>query len=253
LNSDHDLQAGRFRTTHWTAVLLCAQTQAPDCRAALEELCRIYWYPICAFIRRRGFSPEDAKDLTQGFFLHLLAHRALRKVSPVKGRFRSFLLASVQNYLSDVADRARCVKRGGNIEFVALDAEPVENLSGFGPVDFLTAEKIFDARWALTLMDEAMNRLHEEYAAQGKAAVFETLKVFLDPINSRTPLSYEQAANILQISIGSVKTLIHRLREQHAVQLRREVARTVNSPAEIDDEIHSLCEALIAAEGQFGP
>ena len=118
---------GQFRTTRWSAVLLSAQSQAPGSQAALAELCRIYWYPIYSFVRRRGASPEDAQDLTQGFFLHLLAHKALSQVSPVKGKFRSFLLASLQNYLSDEADRARCLKRGGNIEFFPLDMRCAED------------------------------------------------------------------------------------------------------------------------------
>ena len=112
-----------FHTTRWSAVLLSAQSQASGSQAALAELCRIYWYPIYAFVRRHGSSPEDAQDLTQGFFLHLLDHKALRQVSPLKGKFRSFLVASLQNYLSDEADRARCLKRGGKIEFVPLDTD----------------------------------------------------------------------------------------------------------------------------------
>src|SRR5258708_22856304 len=112
--------AGRFRTTHWSVVLLSAQTQVPGSQAALADLCRIYWYPIYAFVRRRGYNAEDAQDLTQGFFLHLLDHKALRQVSPVKGKFRSFLLASLQNYLSDQADSVRCLKRRGNITFAPL-------------------------------------------------------------------------------------------------------------------------------------
>jgi RNA polymerase sigma-70 factor (ECF subfamily) len=234
-------------------VLLSAQSQAPGSRAALAELCRIYWYPIYAFVRRRGYDADDAQDLTQGFFLHLLDHKALRQVSPLKGKFRSFLVASLQNYLSDEADSARCIKRGGNMDFVPLDTKSAEDRYRLGPADFLTAEKIFDARWAITLLDEAMSRLRQEYAAQGKTSVFETLKPYLDPINNEAPLPYEHVANALQVSVGSVKTLIHRLRKQYASLLREEVARTVCDPGEIDEEIHSLCEALIAAEGRLGP
>jgi DNA-directed RNA polymerase specialized sigma24 family protein len=124
----------------------------------LADLCRIYWYPIYAFIRRRGSSPEDAQDLTQGFFLHLLEHKTLRQVSPVKGKFRSFLLASLQNYLSDQADSLRCLKRGGKIEFLRLDMQSAEDRYRLAPLDILTADKVFDARWAMTLLDEAMSR-----------------------------------------------------------------------------------------------
>jgi RNA polymerase sigma-70 factor (ECF subfamily) len=234
-------------------VLLSAQSQAPGSRAALAELCRIYWYPIYAFVRRHGYDADEAQDLTQGFFLHLLDHKALRQVSPLKGKFRSFLVASLQNYLSDEADSARCIKRGGNIEFVPLDTKSAEERYRLGQTDFLTAEKIFDARWAMTLMDEAMSRLREEYAAQAKTSLFDTLKPYLDPINSEAALPYEQVANTLQVSVGSVKTLIHRVRKQYASHLREEVARTVCDAREVDEEIHSLCEALIAAEGRFGP
>jgi RNA polymerase sigma-70 factor (ECF subfamily) len=243
---------GQFRTTRWSAVLLSAQSQAPGSQAALAELCRIYWYPIYSFVRRRGSSPEDAQDLTQSFFLHLLDHKALSQVSPAKGKFRSFLLASLQNHLSDEADRTRCLKRGGKIEFVPLDVGFAEDRYRLGPLDFLTAEKVFDARWAMTLMDEAMGRLRQEYAGQGKTSIFETLKPFIDPINSKAALSYEQVADTLQVRVGSVKKLIFRLRKRYASVLREEVARTVSDSGEVDEEIHALCEALIVTEGRLG-
>ena len=244
---------GQFHTTRWSAVLLSAQSQAPGSQAALAELCRIYWYPIYSFVRRRGFSPEDAQDLTQGFFLHLLSHKALSQVNPLKGKFRSFLLASLQNYLSDEADRARCLKRGGNIEIVPLDIRLAEDRYGLAPLDFLTADKIFDARWAITLMDEAMGRLRQEYAGQGKSSVFETLRPYIDPINSKAALSYEQVADTLHVRVESVKKLIFRLRKRYASVLREEVARTVSDSGQVDEEIHSLCEALIVTEGRLGP
>jgi RNA polymerase sigma factor (sigma-70 family) len=253
LNPNRDSPSDRFCTTRWSAVLLSAQSQASGSQEALADLCRIYWYPIYAFVRRHGSSPEDAQDLTQGFFLHLLDHKALRLVSPLKGKFRSFLVASLQNYLLDQSDSAHCLKRGGNLEFVPLDTTLAEDRYRLAQLDFLTAEKIFDARWAMTLLDEAMGRLREEYAAQGKMSILETLKPFLDPINSEAALSYEQVANALQVTVGSVKTLIHRLRKQYASLLREEVARTVCDAGEVDEEIHSLCEALIAAEGRLGP
>ena len=234
-------------------MLLSAQSQAPGSQAALAELCRIYWYPIYSFVRRRGYSPEDAQDLTQGFFLHLLDHKALSQVSPLKGKFRSFLLASLQNYLSDEADRARCLKRGGNIEFVPLNVEFAEERYLLTPHDLLAPDKVFDARWATTLMDEAMTRLRREYAGQGKTSIFEGLKPFIDPINSNAALSYEQVADTLQIRVELVKKLIFRLRKRYACVLREEVARTVSGPAEIDEEIHALCEALIATEGRLDP
>ena len=170
LKPDHSslADAAEFRPTRWSVVLLSAQSEAPGSRAALAALCGLYWYPLYAFIRRRGYNPEDAQDLTQGFFLHLLDHKALAEVDPLKGKFRSFLLASLQNYLSKELDRARCLKRGGKMEFFPLDAKNAEDRYRLEPTDYLTAEKIFDARWALTLLDEAMSLLSAEYAGRGE-------------------------------------------------------------------------------------
>src|ERR1700759_2846866 len=140
----------QFHTTRWTLVMVSAQSQAEGGPAALSELCRIYWYPLYSFVRRRGYSPHDAQDLTQGFFLHLLEHRALSGVDRLKGKFRSFLLACFQNYLSAETHRAKRLKRGGQCQFVSLDLETAENRYQYEPVDYLTAEKIFEARWALT-------------------------------------------------------------------------------------------------------
>jgi len=243
--------AGSFHTTHWTIVMTAAQSQVQGGPSALAELCRLYWYPLYVFARRRGHSPEDAQDLTQGFFLHLLEHRALAHVDRLKGKFRSFLLASFQNYLSVEANRARCLKRGGSCEFVTLDLERAESHYLLEPADSLTAEKIFDARWAMTLLGRAMTLLGGEYAAQNKTSTFEMLKSFLDL--SKAPPPYEQVADALQLSMALVKILIHRLRKRFASILREEVRRTVSDPAEVDGEIHALCDALIAAAGRFVP
>jgi len=245
--------AASFHTTRWTIVMKAAQSQAQGGQFALAELCRNYWYPLYIFARRRGHSPDDAQDLTQGFFLHLLQQRALAGVDRLKGKFRSFLLASFQNHLSDQVDRARRLKRGGDKEFVQLDAAEAEERYRLEPVEFLTAEKIFDARWAMTVLGEALSRLRQEYATEGKTSIFEALKAFLDPNNSLAPPSYEEVANRLQVTTGGVKTLIHRLRKRYTALLREEVGRTVSDPTEIDDEIHALCEALIASEGRLSP
>ena len=245
--------AASFHTTRWTIVLKAAQSQAQGGRSALAELCRVYWYPLYMFARRRGHSPDDAQDLTQGFFLHLLEQRALSGVDRLKGKFRSFLLASFQNHLSDQADRARRLKRGGDKEFVHLDAADAEERYRMEPIELLTAEKMFDARWAMTLLAEALNRLRQEYTAEGKTSTFEALKVFLDPINGSLVPSYEEVATRLGLNTGGIKTLIHRLRKRYTALLREEVSRTVSDPAEIDEEIHALCEALITSEGRLGP
>jgi RNA polymerase sigma factor (sigma-70 family) len=204
-------------------------------------------------VRRRGFDADEAQDLTQGFFLHLLHHKTLRQVSPIKGKFRSFLAASLQNYILDQVDHAHRLKRGGQIDFVPFDTKEADYRPQLAALDCLTAEKIFDARWALALLDETMTRLGREYAAQGKTTIFEALKPFLDPINNKVSLSYEQVANELQVSVGAVKTLIHRLRKRYTALLREEVGRTVTDPSEIDGEIHALCEALVATEGRLNP
>jgi RNA polymerase sigma factor (sigma-70 family) len=210
-------------------------------------------HPLYIFARRRGHSPDDAQDLTQSFFLHVVEHRALTRVDRLKGKFRSFLLGSFRNHISDAGDRARRLKRGGDKEFVQLDAEEAEERYRLEPVEFLTPEKMFDARWAMTVLGEALKQLRQEYALHGKTSTFEALKAFLDPNNSIAPPSYDEVADRLEVTTGAVKTLIHRLRKRYTALLREEVGRTVSDPAEIDEEIHALCEALIASEGRLAP
>jgi RNA polymerase sigma factor (sigma-70 family) len=242
-----------FHTTHWTIVMRAAQSQALGGQSALAELCRNYWYPLYMFARRRGHPPEDAQDLTQSFFLHLLGHRAFTSVDRLKGKFRSFLLASFQNHLCDQADRSRRLKRGGGREFVQLEAVEPEERYRLEAAGFLTPERMFDARWAMTVLGEALRQLQQEYATAGKASIFDALRAFLDPNNSTVLPSYEEVANRLQVTTGAVKTLIHRMRKRCTALLRQEVGRTVSDSAEIDEEIHALCEALITTRGQLGP
>jgi RNA polymerase sigma factor (sigma-70 family) len=198
----------RFRTTRWTIVMISAQNQNREGRAAFAELYQHYWYPLYTFARRGGHSPEDAQDLTQSFFLHLLEHRALTRVDRLKGKFRSFLLASFQNYLSVDGRRGRRIKRGGNREFIPLELENAESRYRLEPVDYLTAETIFDARCAMTLLDQAKNLLRQQYVAHGKEPIFETLIVFLRSTDGNSTLSYEEAANVLGVGVGAVRTLI---------------------------------------------
>jgi RNA polymerase sigma factor (sigma-70 family) len=242
-----------FQTTHWPLVLLSAQSRASGSKEAFAELCRLYWYSLYGFIRHRGYSPEDAEDLARGFFLHLIERETLSRVDRSKGKFRSFLLASLQNYLSNEAERARCLKRGGNAKVVQLDFEWAEDRCAMELVATLTPEKIFDARWAMALLGEAASRLNQEYLAQGKASTFDAQNAFLDPINSKELPTYEDVANRLKISVGSVKTLIHRLRKQYTAFVREEISRTISDSAEVDAEIHELCEALVAAQGWIIP
>jgi RNA polymerase sigma-70 factor (ECF subfamily) len=228
-----------------------AQDQSPSGRAAVADLCQIYWYPVYAFARRRGYSPHDAQDLTQGFFLDILEHRALSRVDRLKGKFRSFLLACFQNYLSHEIERAHRQKRGGECEVISLDLETAENRYRYEPVDYLTAEKIFEARWAFALLEHAMIVLREEYVARGKESVFDILRAFVQITEPKPEDSYEKAAKALGVGLGTIKTFIHRLRKRYLAVLREEVARTVSDPAEIEGEIRALCDALIAAEGRL--
>jgi RNA polymerase sigma-70 factor (ECF subfamily) len=241
----------RFETTHWSVVLRAAQSELPGSHAALADLYRIYWYPLYAFVRRRGYNSEDAQDLTQGFFFSMLERKSLRQVTRRRGRFRSFLLASLKNYLSDQFDRANSIKRGGQVEFVTVDFGSGEKRYRDDRVDFLTAEKVFDARWAMTLLNWALERLRKEYAAQRKTKTFDVLRPFLDP-NRDKPPSYEKVSNTLQISPAGVKLRICRLRKRYNELLREEIARTVTGQRAVNEEIHALCEALIASEGQLG-
>jgi RNA polymerase sigma factor (sigma-70 family) len=246
------LEGARFHTTQWTVVMHAAQSNTPAAKAALGRLYQIYWFPLYAFARRRGHSPHDAQDLTQGYFLDLMEHKALTHVDQMKGKFRSFLLASFQNYLSVEGQRARSLKRGGTREFVSLDLKDAENRYLLEPAECLTPEKLFDAQWAMTLLCQAMTRLQKEYSKRGKASVFEALKVFVNKDESKDSLSYEQAAKLLGVKLASAKTLIHRFRKQYSAFLREEIARTLSDPTEIDEEIHALCEALILSGGGVG-
>jgi RNA polymerase sigma-70 factor (ECF subfamily) len=247
----------RFRTTRWDIVLLSAQSQVLGYREALAELCNLYWYPLYAFVRGRGHSPEDAQDLTQGFFLDLLEHKALKRVDRQNGKFRSFLLASLRNYLSNEARSAHCLKRGAHVEFVHLNGRNLENsenrYSQEEPIEALTPEKIFDARWAMSLLGEARRRLSLEYGAEGRAATFDALIEFVDPLNAKGLPSYEEVAKQLKASVGAVKTLIHRMRRRSAALVREEIIRTVSDPVDVEAESRELCEALIAAEGRIQP
>src|SRR5215469_3808763 len=245
--------AKQFQTTRWSGVLDSAQSRAPGYKEAFADLCKIYWYPLYGFIRHRGYSPEDAEDLVQGFFLYLVERKTLSRADRSKGKFRSFLLASLQNFLSDEAARARRLKRGGKAGFVCINLEEAADRYGFEPVEELTPEKIFDARWAMALMGEVLNRLNREYVAQGKGTTFQALRGFLDPIHTKSLPSYEEAAAQLEVSVGALKALIHRLRKQYTALVREEISRTVSDATDVNSEIHRLCEALLAAEGWLMP
>jgi DNA-directed RNA polymerase specialized sigma24 family protein len=238
-------RAADFRTTRWSLVLEACHNQQPEGRSALAELCGIYWYPLYAHVRRRGYNPDDAQDLTQGFFLHLLERDAFAQVDARKGKFRSFLLASLNNFLAAAYHHANAAKRGGGQVLVPLDVVAAEDRYQVESAGQLSGDEIFDARWALTLLDETVRRLQERYAS--KPQIFEALKVFLVPTKQTS--SYEEVAAKLGVSVPAVKMLIHRLRQQYTSLLRQEVARTLSDPAEVDQEIHYLCDVLVKADG----
>ena len=253
MGQDHSSAApghARFDATRWSVVLEAAQSRAPGGSEALARLCERYWAPLYAYARHRGASPQDAQDLVQGFFEHLIKNRALGGVDQAKGRFRSFLLASFQNFTSMQRRRAGTEKRGGRAELVRIDWQDAEDCIGFEPEDRLTPETLYDARWALELLGRATRRLEQEQVAMGKAEAFRTLRPFLGDEGVRVGLTYEEAAETLKIGLTALKTLIHRLRRRHTELLREEVAQTVLNSGDVDAEVHALCEALVQAEGR---
>jgi RNA polymerase sigma factor (sigma-70 family) len=233
---------GRFETTRWSLVLAAGQQPTPKSRAALSTLCEQYWYPLYAFLRRQGQSAEDAQDLTQGFFTRLLEKGWLHDVRPERGRFRSFLLASLSHYASNERDRARALKRGGPKPPLSLEIETAEGLYQLEPRDDVTPERVFDRRWALTLLDRVLARLKGEFHERGKGPLFDTLKVFLD--GDRSGESYKEVGAALDMSEGAVKVAVHRLRRRFRDILRDEIAQTVERDEDIEDEIKHLFESV---------
>lgn len=241
----------RFEATRWSEVLQAAQSRAAGASEALARLCERYWSPLYSFALHRGHSPEDAQDFVQGFFEHLIESQALSTIDEAKGRFRSFLLASFQNYMATRKRHDRAEKRGGRAEMVRIDWQSTEtSLGGIEPEDRLTPETLYDARCALELLKRATLRLEREQTVRGKAEAFRTLRPFLGDEGAPADLSYDEAARELNIGLPSLKTLIHRLRRRHAQLLREEVADTLLNPSDVESEVHALCEALVQAEGR---
>ena len=231
-----------FTTTHWSIIFAAAHNSAPGAQEALEKLCRTYWYPLYAYVRRRGRAPEDAQDLVQGFFARLLGRNFLEGVAPEKGKFRSFLLAAMNHFLSDEWDKARAQKRGGGIKLISLDDTQGEERYRSEPVESVTAEKLFERRWALTLLDQAQQRLKEESIETGLADLYQRFRT-LESKDGSSP-SYAEIAAQLGLSESAVKSALFRMRQRYRELVRQEVASTVGSPFEVDEEIRYLISVV---------
>jgi RNA polymerase sigma-70 factor (ECF subfamily) len=221
-----------------------AGTDSPQAHQALETLCGNYWYPLYAYVRRQGHNAHDAQDLTQAFFARLLEKNYLADVQREKGRFRSFLLASLKHFLANEWDREQALKRGGGKRLMALDEDSAESRYKLEPKDDLSADKIYERRWALTLLDQVLAKLRAEFEKDGKLEQFETLKQYLSA--GRTSVSYAQAADRLGMNEGAIKVAVHRLRKRYRELLRAEIAQTVATASEIEAEIRYLFAALSA-------
>jgi RNA polymerase sigma-70 factor (ECF subfamily) len=236
-----------FVSTHWSVVLAAGHGDSTRAHAALERLCRSYWYPLYAFVRRLGQGPHDAEDLVQGFFAVCLEKDYLAAAHQAKGRFRSFLLMALKHYLANEWDKARAKKRGGGEPVVSLDSMTAEQCYALEPADQLTADKLFDRRWALTLLDQVVGRLHDEQSAAGKLKQFEQLKECITSAGRGTP--YADLAAQLGTSEGAIKVAVHRLRQRYRELLEEEIANTVASPGEIAEERRHLLCALSSGAG----
>jgi RNA polymerase sigma-70 factor (ECF subfamily) len=234
--------SGRFATTHWSMVVAAGRRSSPQAQEALATLCRAYWYPLYVFIRRQGLSAHEAQDLTQEFFLRLLEKEFLADVNREKGRFRSFLLAACKHFLSNERDRARAKKRGGGRGVVSIDAVYAESRYRLEPTDDLTPEKLFQRRWAMTLLEQVLEALKSESVRMGKGDQFDQLKVFLTA--GKGPSSHRKAAEKLGMSESAVKVGVHRLRKRYRQLLHDEIAKTLNEGDSVEDEIRELFEAL---------
>jgi RNA polymerase sigma-70 factor (ECF subfamily) len=246
-SKSEDLAQGRFNTTHWSIVLACSgENDANQAREALAKLFQTYWYPLYAYTRRRGYGEQDAEDLVQAFCLHLQEKHALAKADPQRGKFRTFLLSSLQNFLANEKARAHSQKRGGGREMIFLDAEDARSRYRLEPAHELTPEAIFEMRWAHAVLEGTLAGLRGDFVARGKERLFDGLASFLtfdEPGDS-----YQQAATRLGLPLSAIKTTVHRLRQDYRTKLREEIGRTVSTPDEIEDELRYLRKVLAGAE-----
>jgi len=236
-------QAMPFTTTHWSVVLE-AQSESPAAQEALEKLCRIYWRPIYSFVQRQGISPEEAEDVTQAFFVDLLEHKSLTAVRKEKGRFRSYLLGALKYFLADERRRAMAIKRGKGQRLIPLEELSDDQRTETEPADPVTAEQIYERRWASTVLERVLGLLKNEYAAAGNAVLFDSLKQLLPD----EPGSSSQAdiARQLGMTSNAVRQAFHRFRQRYQSLLREEIAQTVATPGDIEDELRHLIAAVRA-------
>jgi RNA polymerase sigma factor (sigma-70 family) len=235
-------RGSEFKTTLWTEVMLAGDTASPESTAALEGLCRTYWYPLYSFVRRQGHDPHAAQDLTQAFFLDLLEKRFLNAVDGDRGRFRSYLLARLKHFLANEWTHQRRQKRGGGQALFSLDEAEAEGRYGQQPLDQATPDRLYERRWAQTILEEVLRKLAADYEGLEQAKRFETLKAFLVP--AEDACSYADAAASLGMTESAVKSAIHRLRERYRELLRAEIASTVATSSEVDEEIRYLFSVL---------
>ncbi len=231
-----------FATTHWTAVLAAGRRGAPQADVALEELCRTYWYPLYAYVRRRGHAREDAEDLTQAFFVRFLEKNYLEGLSGERGKFRAFLLASLNHFLSNEWDRARRQKRGGGAAVLSLDWQDADARYRIDPADHLSPDRLYDRAWAVTLLERVLARLRAENAGEGKAEAFEQLKPFLTAGRGAIPCA--EAASALKLTEAAVRVAVHRLRRRYRELLREEIRQTLLDPAQVPEEMRALLGAF---------
>ena len=230
-----------FQDTLWSQVSAAGKLNSPNSRQALEELCRLYWYPIYAFLRRWGHHREEARDLTQGFFAYLLERNSIANANPARGRFRSFLLGTLKNYVSNEQNWANAIKRGGRHTLVSIDEETAEGLYAHEPATHTTPDSVFERRWAMAVIEEAMNRLRAEYAHAGAQALFLLLQPWLTGDHES---GFAALGATLGKSEGTARVLVHRLRERFRKLIRAVIADTVANEAEVETELAHLQAAL---------
>jgi RNA polymerase sigma-70 factor (ECF subfamily) len=231
-----------FVTTRWSVILAAGGVDTTQAREAISCLCKTYWYPLYAYVRRQGHSPENAQDLTQEFFANLLAHNWVARADRHKGRFRSFLLMVLKRFLANEWEKAKTLKRGGQVRLVPLLLDTAETRYSQEPADTSTPEEVFEKQWALTLLQTVLQRLRQEYARKGKGELFSRLEPSL--VGSRETQPYGSLAAELGMTEGAVKVAVSRLRERYRKYLREEIAHTVASPVQVDEELRHLFRAL---------